>query len=713
MEAHELLLLPFLLCALLSNAQNKEGGGLPPPPSAPKRTVTNVYWGVSVQDDYQYMEDLSDPEVVTWGSAQNAYARAWLDGHEERARILQRVVELTHSPEPEYSSLRYRSGSYFAIVRMPPKEQPFLVVLPSVSDRTGERVLVDPNALDPSGGTSIDFYSPSLDGKKVAVSLSQGGTEDGTLHVYDVETGRELPDRIPRVNGGTAGGSVAWNGDGSGFYYTRYPREGERPPEDLPFYQQLYFHRLGEPADQDTYILGDELPKIAEIELQASPDGRNLLIDVSNGDGGEHGYWFKAGALPPAQIAGFSDHVVEAHLGIDGAAYLLSREKAPNGKILRLDLQSPALSNARQVVPETDRVLQEFVPTASRLYVVEMVAGPSRVRVYDLDGNPAGVLELKEIASFLAPIRTEGDDILVRSESYTAPPAYYRCEAASLTLERTALAHSSNADFGDCEVRRETVSAADGARIPLTILMRKGTRLDGANPTILYGYGSYGSSITPGFGADRKLWIERGGIFAFAGVRGGGEYGEEWHHAGRLEKKKTSMDDLAACARALVATRYTSKDRLALEGGSAGGLLVYGTAVHYPDIARAVIADVGYGDVLRTELSPNGLFNTTEFGTVQNEAQFRGMLAYSPYHQVKDGTAYPAFLALTGMNDPRVEPWQSFKMVARLQASGSSNVVLLRTSAGTGHGIGTAQSERDQELADIYTFLVAMLGTAS
>jgi prolyl oligopeptidase len=240
--------------------------------------------------------------------------------------------------------------------------------------------------------------------------------------------------------------------------------------------------------------------------------------------------------------------------------------------------------------------------------------------------------------------------------------------------------------------------------------MRRGTPLDGTAPLLLYGYGSYGMTMSPYFSAHRRVWIEQGGIYAVANIRGGGAYGDHWHRSANLENKKLTMDDFAACARHLAAERYTSRERLAIQGGSAGGLMVLGVAVHHPDVCAAVQANVPVTDALRTELSPNGEFNITEFGTVRDEKQFRGMYAYSPYHAVRQGTVYPAVLATTGMNDPRVEPWQAFKMVAALQASGTPNPVLLRVSKDTGHGGGTGLSQRDQQLADSYTFLFASLG---
>ncbi|HET7498851.1 MAG TPA: prolyl oligopeptidase family serine peptidase [Candidatus Eisenbacteria bacterium] len=681
----------------------------PPLPRAPKRTVFDTYWGVKVPDDYRYMERASDPGVMKWVRGQNAYTRSWLDGHRERAEIQKRVAALSRSDSPDFYSGSWAGGRYFFLEEKPPKQQPFLVAMRSLTDRAGETTVVDPNALDASGGTTIDFYVPSLDGKLAAVSLSKNGTEDGTLHVYETDTGRPRDVAIPRVNGGTAGGSATWNGDGTGLYYTRYPAPGERPKADLPFYQQIWFHKLGTPLSSDTYVLGREFPKIAEAALATSRDGRWILADVSNGDGGEHEYWLMAPGGAWSQVSTFQDGLIAAHVGQDGALYALSRAGAPNKKILRIPLDHPRLDAARVVVPETQNAIESFAPAASRLYVREMVGGPTQLRVYDLSGKDLGVVALPEPASIGGAVVTDGDDAMVRVQSYTRPPATYVMAGGSTRLSPTALAQTSPADFSDCEVRREFATADDGAKIPVNIVLRKGTPKDGSAPLLLYGYGSYGLSETPYFRASIRAWIEQGGVYVDASVRGGGEFGDAWHDAARLGTKKRSMDDFAACARYLVQEGYTRRDRLAIEGGSAGGLLVYGTVVHHPDVMGAAVAEVGYGDVLRTEFSPNGEFNTTEFGTVKDSTLFRQMLAYSPYHHVKAGTAYPSVLALTGVNDPRVESWETYKMVARLQASGTRRPVLMRVSYDSGH-IGSSLSEEDRQNADVFQFLFDQLG---
>jgi len=682
----------------------------PSQPAAPKRPVTNTYWGVDVVDNYQYLEQVDETEVLEWANAQNAYTRHRLDSAPQRQPILERIVELRHNVSPKYFALKAIGGRVFAIKRQPPREQPFLVVFPPGDSLTGERVLVDPNKIDPDGSTSIDFFEPSLDGSLVAVSLSQGGTENGTLHVYETESGRERGDVIQRVNGGTAGGSVAWSRGNQGLFYTRYPHLGERSQEDLPFYQQIWHHTLGTPVEKDSYVLGKSFPRIAEIALQTSDDGRYVLAEVSNGDGGEYAYWLKGPDHNWSRIADFADMVIHAAIGPDDALYLLSRKDAPRKQILRLPMAASNLSQATVVVPQSDSVIRSYLPTATRLYVVEMFGGPMRLRAYDLSDGSSTVVDTSDPSTISGLTLLHGDEILLQRQSYLTPPTVYRYRPSGRggDLEPTPLAYRSPADYSDCEVRRVHATADDGTRIPITIVMRKGTPLDGSAPLLLYGYGSYGTTRTPYFSAHRRVWIEQGGIYAVANIRGGGAYGDDWHRVANLENKKLTMDDFATCARHL-GREYSSPDRIAIQGGSAGGLMVFGVMVHHPTVCAAVLAHVGISDALRTELSPNGEFNITEFGTVRDKKQFHGMYRYSPYHAVREGTVYPAVLATTGMNDPRVEPWQSFKMVAALQASGTPNPVLLRVSHTTGHGGGTGLSERDQQLADSYTFLFSTL----
>ena len=693
----------FFTCLGLAFAQ---------PPPTPKRPVIDTYHGVKVTDDYRWLENDSDPAVKAWSDAQNAAARRFLDAIPSRAALFAQLSELHRNPSPFWGSLTYRGGALFALKTQPPKEQPILVYLRSADEPASEKAIFDPNLLDAKGGAEIDFYEPSHNGKRVAVSISHGGSEEGDVHVYDVVSGQALPDMIPRVNGGTAGGSLAWNADGTGFYYTRYPRSGERPAADLGFYQQVWFHKLGTAPSQDTYSLGKDFPRIAEILLSTSEDGRYILAQMGNGDGGEYAHYLLA---PDAggnwvQLTTLADEIKSTAFGSSGALYLVSHQDAPMGKILRLDLSHPHLTEARTIVPESKVAIQDLIATAHRLYVVDQAGGPMQVRVFDAAGAPLGRMSLPDSCSVMELAKLAGDDVLVAAETWLAPPAWYRFDSQAKKLMLTRLRQSSAANFDDTEVVREFAVSKDGTKVPLNIIRRKGTRLDGSNRVVLYGYGGYGISISPDYNVALRPLLDHGMVYVFANLRGGGEFGEAWHRAGMLTKKQNVFDDFAAAAQWLIDHGYTSRAHLGIEGGSNGGLLMGAALTQHPDMFGAVVAHVGIHDMLRVELSPNGAFNVTEFGTVKEADQFRALYAYSPYHHVVDGTQYPPVLFLTGANDPRVEPLNSRKMTARLQASGTKNPVLLRTTDSAGHGIGTALSERIAEEADVEAFFFAMLG---
>jgi prolyl oligopeptidase len=680
-------------------------------PDTPKNPVIDVYHGVKVQDDYRWLENWTDPKVQAWSEAENAFARSYLGALPGREVLAERFKSLLGGASPSFSALTYAGGTLFAAKKQPPRQQPFLVTLPSPEAPGKARVVVDPNAIDPRGITAIDWYRPSPDGKLVAVSLSVGGSEDGTVHIYDVANGKQVYETIARVQEGTGGGDLAWDRNGKGFYYTRYPRGDERPKEDLDFYQQVYHHTLGESPDKDTYCIGKDWPRIAETELKRSDDGAWILATVAYGDGGEYAFYLRGPSGTWQRVADFKDKATHAVFGPGDSLYLLSLKDAPRGKVLRLSLKDPELAKAKVVVPESDAVINGLRPTDSRLYVLDMLGGPSRIRVFDLDGKPLGEVPVAPVSSVLQMVKSGSDDLLFLNQSYLSPPAWYRFGAAKGKVTKTALAQTSPADFSDTEVVRTYAVSKDGTHVPLTLLMRKGTRLDGDNPTLLNGYGGFGVSEVPRFSATRRAWIEQGGIFAIATLRGGGDFGEEWHRAGMLKNKQNVFDDFAACAQALIDKKYTRPGKLAILGGSNGGLLMGAMITQHPGLFKAVVSYVGIYDMLRVELSSNGAFNVTEYGTVKNPEQFKALYAYSPYHHVADGQAYPASLFLTGANDPRVDPMQSRKFVARLQAAnGAKTPILLRTSGSSGHGLDMALSERIGEEVDVYAFLFDQLG---
>ncbi len=679
-------------------------------PATEKKPVTDVFYGIKVTDDYRWLDNLNDPAVRAWNDAQNAYSRAYFNGVGALKPIQDRMKEIVSAEPPSYSGLILRTH-LFALKMQPPKNQPMIVMLPASDDTTGERVIVDPNQMNPRGTTAIDWFIPSRDGRLLAVSMSENGSEDGTLYLFDVETGRRLDDQVPRVQYPTAGGSAEWNEDNSGLYYTRYPQGSERPAEDLNFFQQIYFHKLGTPASQDSCVIGKDFPRIAECVLSSTLDGKYILVAVENGDGGEYAYYLRGPGAEWKQVASFPDKIVGARFGMDRRLYLLSRKDAPNGKILAVPLENPVLKNAVTVVPQSEVSIQAFLPAKSTLYVVDIVGGPSRMRRFDLHGRDEGAISLEPLSAVGEPVRLGNDRILFSQETYLSPLAWYAYDPPSGAERKTSLSSPAVVDFSDCEVVRDSARSKDGTLVPMNIMMKKGTALNGQNPTILYGYGGYGISMTPSYNATRRVWLEQGGVYVVANLRGGGEFGEAWHEAGRLTRKQNVFDDFIACARHLIDRKYTSPEHLAAEGGSNGGLLMGAVLTQRPDLFRAVVSFVGIYDMLRVELFPNGAFNVTEFGTVKNPEQFKALYAYSPYHHVVDGTKYPAVLFLTGDHDGRVDPANSRKMTARLQVATSSGYpILLRTDAQAGHGIGTGLSDRIAQMSDVYAFLFEQLG---
>jgi len=683
------------------------------PPVADLVPITNTYQGTDVIDNYQWLEDSKDPKVQAWDAGQNRFTRSILDAVPCRQMIEEELRHLYDKSSSRYYSFHYVTDKLFAMKMQPPNDQPMLVRLDSPLDLSGEKIIVNPNEIDTTGETSIDFFVVSHDGSLVAVSMSEGGTEDGHVSVYRVENGECLDDAVPHVNGPTAGGDVAWLPDNSGFYYTHYPRQGERPTENMRFFQQVYWHQLGTSTDQDTYVLGEEFPRIAEIEFQTSPDGSRILAVVSNGDGGEYDHWLRRSSGKWDRITRFEDAISTARFGDDNSLYLLSTKDADLGRILRLPPGATSLRKAKPIIAEGDAVIRSFLLTGDHIYVVEMAGGPMRLRMLDLTGTFQQEVPIRPVSSVSSLTRLDGNRVMYRNSSYLEPSAWYVYHDVEGKPVATGFAETSPADFSQIEAIREVAISKDGTEVPMAILRRKGVALDGSHATVLYGYGGYGSSQTPGFSESLSLWLNRGGIYVFANIRGGGEFGEQWHKQGYLTQKQNVFDDFAACARHLIDTGYTNSERLAIRGGSNGGLLVGAVMVQHPDLFKAVVCQKGVLDMLRVELHPNGEFNTTEFGTVTNKDHFDALYAYSPYHNIKEGVDYPDVLFTADVNDGRVDASNSRKVAARLQAADAvPGQTLLRVSIGGGHGMGMSKSDRISQDADVWAFLFDRLGVA-
>jgi prolyl oligopeptidase len=665
---------------------------------------TATYHGYDVVEDYRWLEDNASAETIQWTDAQQARTRAYLDAIPWRDDLHARVDRLLRGDRTSYTWLSSGGATYFATKEQTPQQRPFLVALDDLHDLATERIVVDPNEIDPSGETAIDWFEPSPDGTRVGISLSEHGTEDGTLFVYDVARGDVIGEPIPHVN--LMGGSMAWRHDGGGFWFTL-------PADPAGLRQQVWFRDLEGQPDTVDLAEGFADEQIAENFLSASPDGRWVMDRVQKGDGGEwqiflrpqdDGAWW--------QVADIPDRCVKAVLADDGL-YLLSRQGAPRGKVLRVPLHVGAtVSEAEEIVPAGAAAIEDVAVTRGTLWVVDMDGGPQQVRRFDHDGRLLPEVRLPPVSSVSwygsAPTPLGSDCVAWCVGSFTEPEVW--CVTSDGGEPRaTALRTTSTADLSDYEVTRDVATSKDGTRVPMSVISAPGTPRNGTAPALLIGYGGYGLSLVPRFNPEMLLWLERGGVYVVANIRGGGEYGEEWHHGGRLTTKQNCFDDFIACADHLVSSGITSRERLAILGGSNGGLLMGAVLTQRPDIARAVVAAVPVMDSLRSEITTNGLYNTAEFGTVEDPEHFKALLAYSPYHQVVDGTAYPAVLLTAGEHDTRVEAWHAKKMTARLQAATTSGrPVLLRLETG-GHLLGSLDQTID-ESTDIHAFLFDQLG---
>jgi len=684
--------------------------------------VEDVYHGQTVVDPYRWLEDWEDPAVKAWSETQNTYARAALAGLPERPAVHARISEILRSAQSVvYSSLRLAGAdALFAIKRDPTKQQSILVLMGADGDPAGERVFIDPNEIDPDGGTSIDWYQPSHDGSMVAVSMSSGGSESGDIHVYKIPSGEKIDVVIERVNGGTAGGDLAWLADDSGFYYTRYPRAGERAEKDLQFYQQVWQHRLGTPAAEDSYVIGKDFPRIAAIRVTVDPMSGRLLVWVQDGDSNRFAMYLRQVDGGWDQFGQFGDGAVQAEFGADGSLFVISRAGAPRGRLLRLNASDPDLSEAVEIVPESDGAMSTsfyyrhsptLVVTGDRIYLELQAGGPNELRVFALDGTPVDGPEQMPVSTIFGLAPAGGSDVYFGNLSYVSPAQWFRFDGADGATAKLAISSESPVDYSDVTVTREFATSRDGTRVPINILMPKGFEKDGSAAILVTGYGGYGLSRTPSMSLTRHILFERGMVFAQANLRGGGEYGETWHRQGNLTNKQNVFDDFAAVIRYLVEKGYASPDRVAILGGSNGGILMGATMAQNPELAAAVVSHVGIYDMLRVELDPNGQFNIPEFGTVKDPEQFEALYAYSPYHNIVDGVQYPPTLLPTGANDPRVNPSHSRKFTARLQAAqDGGGTVLLRTSGDTGHGGGTPLDEVIEMSSDQYAFIFHYLG---
>ncbi|HXE57764.1 MAG TPA: prolyl oligopeptidase family serine peptidase [Gemmatimonadales bacterium] len=678
-------------------------GKRPDYPPTPAVGVVETLHGQLVADPYRWLEDGESPETRAWTAAQNALTARYLAAVPARPRIrarLERLLAIGAIGVPTPAR-----GRYFYQYREGTQDQPVLYVRERVDGP--DRVLVDPNALNPDGTTALDWYFPSDDGRLLAYGLSEDGSEESVLHLLDVETGRPLPDRIPH----TRACELAGLPDGSGFYYTRYPAPGAVPPGEEHYHRSIYFHRLGDdPADDPLIFAPEEKEHWPGVDL--SPDGRWLLVTVARTFDQTDLYVRDrragGGFVPVAKGLPFSfeGQVVRDRL------YLRTNLDAPNHRLFVADPAAPARDRWREIVPtRPDAVLDGVRVVGEHLILSYLERATSRLRVADLEGRLRRELELPTLGSVFGwGGEWDGTELFYGFSSYTVPPTVYRLD---LTTGTTGLWRRVAADV-DPEryvVRQVTYRSKDGTPVTMFLVHRRDLVRDGDNPTYLTGYGGFNISLTPAFSRSLFLWLEQGGVVAVPNLRGGGEYGETWHQAGMLGNKQNTFDDFIAAAEWLIAEGYTRPERLAAGGGSNGGLLMGAVLTQRPDLFAAVVIQVPLLDMLRYHRFLIARLWIPEYGSADDPEQFAWLRAYSPYHRVVDGTPYPAVLLATAESDTRVDPMHARKMAARLQAATSSDrPVLLRLETRAGHGAGKPVSKVLDELTDTWSFVFSELG---
>ena len=675
----------------------------PPYPPTSGGDEVEILHGESIPDPYRWLEQGDDPRTQAWTASQNALTESLLAAVPARARLRARLDELLSigalsTPEPV-------AGRYFYQRRDGRQNQPVLYVR---EGRDGEdRVLIDPNHLDAQGTTALDWFYPSEDGRLLAYGLSENGSEQSLLHVLEVDSGAPLPDRIPR----TRSADLAWLPDGSGFYYTRYPAEGEVPEGEEHYHRSVFFHRLGTDSARDPLIF-----RPAEKEhwpgVGLSPDGRWLVIGVARTFDQTDLYLQDLVArTPPVPVAKDVPATFDGEV-VRGRLYLRTNLDAPTYRLYLVDPERPAREGWREIVPpRTDAVLDGFRITGSTLALSYLKRAASRLRLADLEGNGVREVALPTIGSlFGLSGEWDGDELYYGFTSYTVPPTVYRL---ALPAGTTELWRRVDADLDPSryEVRQVGYPSRDGTEVTMFVVHRTGLPRDGANPVYLSGYGGFNISMTPAFSRSLLLWLERGGVVAIPNIRGGGEYGEAWHQGGMLGHKQNSFDDFIAAAEWLIRERYTKPERLAAAGGSNGGLLMGAVLTQRPELFGAVVIQVPLLDMLRYHRFLIARLWIPEYGSAEDPEQFRWLRAYSPYHHVRDGVRYPAVLLATAESDTRVDPMHARKMAARLQAATSSDrPVLLRLEARAGHGAGKPLNKVVDELTDTWTFVFWQLG---
>jgi prolyl oligopeptidase len=675
-------------------------------PTTRKSDVVDTYFGVEVADPYRWLEDPDNPETVAWVEAQNALTRSVLDGP-VREGLVERLTALYDYPRTGVPVRRARR--YFFTHNTGLQDQPVLYVQEGpAGDR---RALVDPNVLDADGPVALTAVAINDAGTLVAYGLSRSGSDRQEICIRDVESGVDRADRLLWAKFV----SIAWEKDSGGFYYTRFPQPGTVPEGDENYFNQVYHHRLGDAQSLDTLVFEKPSERETVFSVEISDDDRWVVITAFQGSSDKSEVYLldrsAPGGTPSPLFTGFAS----AYAFVEGAAgRLLFRTDAgaARGRIISVDPSAPTAAPVEVIAESADKLSSAFV--VNHTIVASYLQNASdRLRLFDLSGEPAGDVRLPAIGSLTGISgRPEDDEMFVGFTSFVYPPVNYRYDFAARELGPFGQSEP-RVNPADYETTQVWYPSKDGTRVSMFLVHRKDLPKDGRRPVLLTGYGGFNINLTPAFDPSNFVLIDKGGMYAVANLRGGGEYGEAWHEAGMFERKQNVFDDFIAAAEWLAGSGYSNPRTIAIEGGSNGGLLTGAVVVQRPDLFGAVVCRVPVADMLRYHLFTVGRFWISEYGSADDAAQFRYLYEYSPLHNVKDGVAYPPILITTADTDDRVSPGMAKKFAARLQeADADSTPVLIRVETKAGHGAGKPVSKMIEEDADIFAFLFKYLGVA-
>jgi prolyl oligopeptidase len=678
------------------------------PPVAEPKPVVDYFHGTRVIDNYRWLEKSDSPETRKWVESENEYTRALLDPLPGRDALHKRLTELLSIGNVTAPVIAGRH--YFYTRREGLQNQPVLYVRDSLNGSA--RVLVDANSLSADGTIALDWFQPSDNGKYVAYGTSPSGSEMSTLHVIETKTGTILSDTIER----TRAASIAWLHDNSGFYYTRYPKPGDVPTGQEMYNRHVYFHLLGSPVETDDPIFGEGRDPEDWPSVSLSNDGRWLLINVSEG-------WTKSELFlmdlksdkAPSRLTTGKNFLYGGDV-YEGKVYITTNEDAPRYRVFVTEAGNFEREAWKEIIPQTDAVLQGAAVFGGKLFTQYEQNATSQLKIFDLDGKQLKDLALPAIGTvFGSGGRWDRDEMFYGFQSFTFAPSIYRYDLKEGSTSLWTKVDAPSIDPSAYEVAQEWFASKDGTRVPMFVVHKKGLQKSGKNPTLLTAYGGFNVSLTPSFSRTAYLWMEHGGIFAVANLRGGAEFGEDWHRAGMLDKKQNVFDDMIAAAEHLISEKYTDKHHLAIQGGSNGGLLMGAMMTQRPDLFRAVVCQVPLLDMLHYQDFQIAKLWVPEYGSAENPEQFKWLHAYSPYHHVKSGVEYPAVLFMTADTDTRVDPMHAKKMAALMQAearNGSSHTrpILLRIESKAGHGAGKPVTKQIEEFTDVYSFLFWQLG---